>query len=42
MIRAEHIVDPVKVQEELDVYNALLPDPDELSATLLIEITKRR
>lgn len=33
MIRAESIVDPVKVQEELDVYNALLPDPDELSAT---------
>ncbi len=40
MIRAESIVDPVKVQEELDVYNALLPDPDELSATLLIEITE--
>lgn len=39
MIRAERIVDPAKVQDELDVYNALLPDPDELSATLLIEIT---
>ncbi|MDH4083582.1 MAG: DUF3501 family protein [Nitrospira sp.] len=40
MIRAERIIDPVKVQEELDVYNALLPGPDEVSATLLIEITE--
>lgn len=39
MIRAERIVDPVKVQDELDVYNALLPEQNELSATLLIEIT---
>ena len=40
MIRAERIVDPAKVQEELDVYNALLPSAGELSATLLIEITE--
>lgn len=40
MIRAERIFDPVKVQEELDVYNALLPGEGELSATLLIEITE--
>jgi hypothetical protein len=39
MIRVERIFDPAKVQDELDVYNALLPSPDELSATLLIEIT---
>lgn len=39
MIRVERIVDPRKVQEELDVYNALLPAPGELSATLLIELT---
>lgn len=39
MIRVERIVDPAKVQDELDVYNALLPSQDELSATLLIEIT---
>ena len=39
MLRAEHIVDPTKVQDELDVYNALLPRANELSATLLIEIT---
>ena len=40
MIRAERIVDPDKVQTELDVYNALLPDKGELSATLFIEITE--
>jgi hypothetical protein len=39
MLRAEHISDPAKVQDELDVYNGLLPAPGELSATLLIEIT---
>lgn len=39
MIRVERIVEPAKVQEELDVYNALLPSKHELSATLLIEIT---
>lgn len=39
MIRVERIFDPAKVQEELDVYNALLPSSEELSATLLIEIT---
>ncbi len=39
MIRVERIFDPAKVQEELDVYNALLPSQQELSATLLIELT---
>jgi hypothetical protein len=39
MIRTEHIVDPQKIQEELDVYNAQLPGDGELSATLFIEIT---
>ena len=39
MIRVERITDQAKVQEELDVYNALLPASGELSATLLIEIT---
>jgi hypothetical protein len=39
IIRVERIVDPQKVQEELDVYNALLPSSGELSATLLIELT---
>jgi Protein of unknown function (DUF3501) len=39
MIRVEHIIDSVKVQDELDVYNALMPQADALSATLLIELT---
>ena len=39
MIRTERIFDLQKVQEELDVYNALLPGENELSATLFIEIT---
>ncbi len=39
MIRVERIFDPLKVQEELNVYNALLPEQGELSATLFIEIT---
>lgn len=39
MIRAERITEPDKIQDELDVYNALLPQPGELSATVMIEIT---
>ena len=39
MLRAERITDLDAVRAELDVYNALLPAPGELSATLLIEIT---
>jgi hypothetical protein len=38
MVRAERIVDEARIQDELDAYNALLPGPDELSATLFIEI----
>ncbi len=40
MVRVEHIVEPSKIQNELDVYNALLPTAGLLSATLLIEITE--
>ena len=39
MVRVERIIHPQKVQEELEVYNALLPASGELSATLLIELT---
>jgi hypothetical protein len=39
MLRAERIVDLDKIRDEIDVYNALVPDPGQLSATLLIEIT---
>jgi hypothetical protein len=38
MIRAERIVDDTKIDEEIAVYNTLLPGPGELSATMLIEI----
>ena len=38
MCRAERIARPEKVQEELDVYNSLLPEDGELAATLFIEI----
>jgi hypothetical protein len=39
MARAESIVEPDKIQEEIDIYNAILPDQGQLGATLLIEIT---
>jgi hypothetical protein len=38
MVRTERIVIDARIQEELDVYNALIPEPGELSATLFIEI----
>jgi hypothetical protein len=38
MVRAERIVDDAKIGEEIEVYNALLPQPGELAATLMIEI----
>jgi hypothetical protein len=40
MLRVERIRAPEKVQHELDVYNELLPQRGELSATLMIEITE--
>ncbi|HEY5599313.1 MAG TPA: DUF3501 family protein [Candidatus Manganitrophaceae bacterium] len=40
MIRAERLQDPAKIQEEIDVYNDLIPGARELSATLFIEITE--
>jgi hypothetical protein len=42
MVRAERIVDPAKIQDEIDVYNELLPGENELSATLFIEISESR
>ncbi|HEV2056832.1 MAG TPA: DUF3501 family protein [Methylomirabilota bacterium] len=41
MCRVERITADARVQDELDVYNALLPGPGELSATLFIEITDK-
>ncbi len=39
MLWVEGIVEPEKIQHELDVYNELMPGPRELSATLFVEIT---
>lgn len=38
MVRTERIADPAKIQDEIDAYNALLPETSQLSATLFIEI----
>jgi len=42
MVRAERIVEPAKIQDEIDVYNELLPGENELSATMFIEISESR
>ena len=39
MARAEKMVSDEQIQRELDIYNALIPEPGELSATLFIELT---
>jgi hypothetical protein len=39
MARAEKMVTDGQIQHELDVYNKLLPEPGELSATLFLELT---
>jgi len=39
MMRAERMVHDSQIEEELNVYNPLIPCGDELSATLFIEIT---
>ena len=41
MCRVERITDEAKIQDELDVYNALLPGSGELSATMFIEIAEQ-
>lgn len=41
MCRVERITEDAKVQDEIDVYSALLPTPNELSASLFIEITDK-
>jgi len=41
MCRVERITEDAKVQDEIDVYSALLPGPNELSASLFIEITDK-
>ena len=38
MCRVERITDDARIQDEIDVYAGLLPNPGELSATMMIEI----
>lgn len=38
MCRVERIVNPEAIQAEVDVYNTLIPEEGELSATLLVEL----
>lgn len=38
MIRAERMVREEDIQQEIDVYNELIPDKNELSVTMFIEI----
>lgn len=38
MLRAEALTKDEQIQEELDVYNALMPTSDSLSATLFLEV----
>ena len=40
MVRTERIVDPQAIEFEIGVYNAMIPAPGSLSATLFIEITQ--
>ncbi len=38
MLRAERIFEPDGIQEELDAYNPLIPDGNNLKATFMVEI----
>ena len=41
MCRVERITDDARIQDEIDVYTALLPRGGELSATMMIEIADK-
>ena len=41
MVRAEHITSPEAIQAEIDVYGPSVPEPNQLSATMFIEITEQ-
>lgn len=41
MLRIERMVDEGRIAHEIESYNAMIPDDNELSATLFIEITDR-
>ena len=40
IMRAERIVHDEKIQEEVDIYNSIMPPKNGLSATLFIEVTQ--
>lgn len=40
LLRVARLAEPVQVQQELDVYNRLLPRRDRLQAALLIDLTE--
>ncbi|HXZ86134.1 MAG TPA: DUF3501 family protein [Myxococcota bacterium] len=42
MLRAERTVKEEKIEDEIAVYNELVPGPNELSATLMIEIPEQK
>jgi Protein of unknown function (DUF3501) len=39
MARAERMLRDEQIAHEIDTYNEIIPDPDELSGTLLLELT---
>lgn len=41
MARAEKMMSDEAIQGELDVYNPLIPEPGQLSATLFVELTSK-
>lgn len=41
MVRVERIVDPKSIEEEVEVYNALIPSEGNLCATLFIQIDEK-
>ncbi|MGD0339351.1 MAG: DUF3501 family protein [Bacteroidota bacterium] len=41
MLRIERIVDEEFIKQEIETYNALIPNDNELSASLFIEITEK-
>jgi hypothetical protein len=42
VLRISRLTDPPRVQQELDVYNRLLPGPNRLHAALLVDVNERR
>ena len=42
IMRAERIVQNEKIQEEVDIYNSIMPPKNGLSATLFIEVTEEQ